>query len=125
MKSIIKTSKRSIIAILALCILLGIAGTAAMAKETTETVEESAVATEDTAVVTEESTQELVPVMARACGSYIHYSVNGYYGNGYVKSVTVTTYYNGSAIDTYTVNYPQSGADSMSSFAGCKCPMCN
>ncbi len=150
MKNIINTSKRGITAILTLCILLGTTGTcvnvAAMAEETTvatettavvteeittvvveETTipkEEPTVATEEPAGVTEETTQELVPVKARGC-SYIHYTVNGYHNNGYVKSVTVTTYYNGSAIDSYTVNYPESGDDAMEPFKGCKCPMCN
>lgn len=41
-----------------------------MAAETTATVEEIAVDTEDTAVVTEETTQELVPMMAAGCAVY-------------------------------------------------------
>ena len=150
MENIFKISKRGIIATLELCILLSIAGTcvnvAAMAEEitlATETTavateeittvvveettipkEEPTVATEEPAGVTEETTQELVPVKARGC-SYIHYTVNGYHNNGYVKSVTVTTYYNGSEIDSYTVNYPESGDDAMETFKGCKCPMCS
>ena len=115
MKNLFKNSKRSITAILTLCILLGIARTCVYAA--------SAVA-DKTTTVTEGTPQELAPVMARAC-SYNHYVVNGYYSNGYVESVTVTTYYNGSIVNTYTVDYPQSGDGSMSSFAGCKCPMCN
>ena len=87
MKSIIKTSKRSIIAILALSILLGIAVTcmnvAAMAEDTivaeatTVVIEETKVATEETEIATEETTavtaeniQELVPAMARGCDDY-------------------------------------------------------
>ena len=60
MKNIFKTSKRSIAAILTLCILLGIAGTCVYA---------ASAMTEETVIVTEEPTQELVPVMARACGN--------------------------------------------------------
>ena len=90
MKNIIKTSKRGIIAILALCILLGIAGTCmdvtAMASETAATVEETAVATEEiatvvvekstisienTTVVTEGTTSELMPMMASDCPTYV------------------------------------------------------
>ena len=55
MENIFKISKRGIIAILTLCILLGIAGTCfnvtAMAAETTTTVEETAVATEEITTV--------------------------------------------------------------------------
>ena len=65
MKNIIKDSKRGFIAILTLCILLGIAGTrvdvSAMAEENQTTTEESTVVTEDAA-------PELVPMMARGCG---------------------------------------------------------
>lgn len=99
MENIFKISKRGIIAILTLCILLGIAGTCfnvtAMAAETTATVEETAVATEeittvvveesttsteDTTVVTEENTQELVPRMARACWDTLDEALNYYIG---------------------------------------------
>ena len=114
MQNIFTNSKCGIVAILTLCILLGIAGTCVYAASMSE----------ESTVATLETTQEFMPVLARAC-SYIHYSVNGYYGNGYVKSVTYTTYYNGIAINTETVDYPESGDESMSSFAGCKCPMCN
>lgn len=41
------------------------------------------------------------------------------------KTITVTTYYNGSVYDTYTVDYPSSGDDVMKEFHGCNCPMCN
>ena len=94
MENIFKTSKRGIIVILTLCILLGIAGTCmnvtAMAEDTTVATETTAVDTEETAtvvvekttifteeptvnteattVVTNEHTQELMPVMARGCG---------------------------------------------------------
>jgi hypothetical protein len=89
MENIFKICKRGIIAILTLCILLGIAGAGlnvtAMAAETTATVEETAVATEEITTVvveestisteeptvaTEENTQELVPMMARGCYDY-------------------------------------------------------
>ena len=40
-----------------------------MAAETTASLEEPAVATEETTIVTEKNTQELVPMMARGCGS--------------------------------------------------------
>ena len=81
--------KRGISAILALCILLSIAGFGvhadAMAQETTVSTEATAVATEEiTTVVVEETTistqeptvatgettQELMPVMARGCTYY-------------------------------------------------------
>ena len=58
MKNIFKTGKRSIAAILTVCILLGISGICVYA---------GAAITEETATVTEETTQELVPVMARGC----------------------------------------------------------
>ena len=106
MENIFKISKRGIIAILTLCILLGIAGTCfsvtAMAAEITVTVEETAVATEeittvvveestistvepvvsteDTTVVAEENTQELVPRMARACWGTLDEGLNYYIG---------------------------------------------
>lgn len=103
MENIFKISKRGVIAILTLCILLGIAGTGlnvtAMAAETTATVEETAVATEeittvvveesttsteDTTVVTEENTQELVPRMATRCYDPLTY----YFGSGYTVTST-------------------------------------
>ena len=103
MENIFKISKRGIIAILTLCILLGIAGTGlnvtAMAAETTATVEEIAVATEeittvvveesttsteDTTVVTEENTQELVPRMATRC----YDPLTSYFGSGYTVTST-------------------------------------
>ena len=67
MKKFLKNSKCCIAAILTLCILLGSTGfgvqVTAMTAETTATVEE-------TAVATEEITPELVPVMARGCSNY-------------------------------------------------------
>ena len=103
MENIFKISKRGIIAILTLCILLGIAGAGlnvtAMAAETTATVEETAVATEeittvvveesatsteDTTVVTEENTQELVPRMATRC----YDPLTSYFGSGYTVTST-------------------------------------
>ena len=98
MENIFKISKRGIIAILTLCMLLSIAGTglnvtaiaAATVEETvvateeiaTVIVEESTISTENTTVVTEESTQELVPMMARGCGEENKYKLtNGYYGD--------------------------------------------
>jgi hypothetical protein len=108
MENIFKISKRGIIAILTLCILLSIAGTGlnvtAMAVETIAPVEETAVATEETAVATEgiaiptqentvaidETTLELMPMMASGCeNDYNHIFGNpahnldgfvGYYG---------------------------------------------
>lgn len=95
MKSIIKTSKRGVVAILALCMLFGIARTyvnvSAMAAETTVNSEEivettvdttfvaadvitivaegSTVVTDDTNMTTNESiVLELMPMMARGCG---------------------------------------------------------
>ncbi len=60
MKNIFKNSKRGIAAILTLCILLGIAGTCVYAASIPE---------ENTAP-TEETTQELIPIMARMCYDY-------------------------------------------------------
>jgi len=67
MKNLFKTSKRSIAAILTLCILLGIAGTCVYA--TSAMPEENPTATEETIVAANETTQELVPVMATRCGN--------------------------------------------------------
>ena len=70
MENIFKTSKRGVIAIVILCILLGIAGTCvnvtATAEENTATVEKMP---EETTTVNEETPQELVPVMAQRCGN--------------------------------------------------------
>ena len=77
MEHIINIGKRGITAILTLCLLLGIAGfgvqTTAMAAETTATTEENAI------VTAEETTQELVPMMARACGP----TLDDIFGKGY------------------------------------------
>ena len=58
MKNIFKNSKRGIAAILTLCILLGIAGTCVYAASIPE----------ENTVHTEETAQELMPMMARGCG---------------------------------------------------------
>ena len=58
MKNIFKTGKQGIAAILTLCILLGIAGTCVYA---------ASAVPEENLTVTEETTQELVPVMASSC----------------------------------------------------------
>ena len=87
MEKIINTSKRGIILILTLCILLCTSGIGAhaisvseenivTAEETTVVVEETKVATEETIVVTEETTPELIPTMARGCG-YDDYYIEG------------------------------------------------
>ncbi len=118
MKNIINISKRGITAILTLCILLGIAGTcvnvAAMAEETTLATETTAVATAETTVDTEETeiatekitivvaeqtsvatadtTQELMPMMARWCS---YPSLNQYLSQNasrYGYSVNEVTY---------------------------------
>ena len=80
MKNIINTSKRSIIVILTLCILLCTTGIgvhaismpeeniAVTAEETTVVVEETKVAIEGITVADEETTSGLMPMMARACG---------------------------------------------------------
>ena len=88
MENIFKISKRVIIAILTLCILLCTAGigvhATSIAEETTVATEVTTVTTEGTTVVTEattvvledttavaavETTQELMPMMARSCGN--------------------------------------------------------
>ena len=116
MENIFKISKRGIIAILTLCILLSIAGTCfsvtAMAAEITVTVEETAVATEeittvvveestistvepvvsteDTTVVAEENTQELVPRKARACWGTLDEALNYYMSRAKDRDLVVT-----------------------------------
>ena len=115
MKNDFKTSKCAIIAILTFCLLFCISGTqvfAAMAE-----------VTEDTPAATEDTTQELMPMKAQSC-NYIHYEVTGYYSNGYVKSVKITTYRNGKEYDSYTSYFAQSGPESMPSFHGCPCYLC-
>ena len=93
MKNIINTSKRSIIVILTLCILLCTTGigvhaismpeeniavteeitvvveetTVATEKTTAVAAEEITIATEESTVVTEETTPELIPMMANRC----------------------------------------------------------
>lgn len=64
MKNIINISKRGIATVLTLCILLGVAGTCVYAA--------SAMSVENT-VVTEGTTQELSPMMARGCSSLESY----------------------------------------------------
>ena len=76
-----------------------------MATETTATVEETAVATEeittvvveesttskeDTTVVTEENTQELVPRMARACWGTLDEALNYYMSRAKDRDLFVT-----------------------------------
>ena len=116
MKKIFNNSKRGISAILTLCILLGIAGTClnvtAMAEENTEetavateeittvVVEESTIFTEKPIVATEETTPELMPMMARGCNSVPQsaYSMYSYITNGYDPSIyTYHEYANTSA----------------------------
>jgi len=58
MKNTFKTGKHSIAVILTLCILLGIAGTCVYA---------ASVMPEENTAVTEETTQELVPLAASTC----------------------------------------------------------
>ena len=64
MKNIFKTSKRSIAAILTLCILLGIAGTCVYAVSAMP---------EENPTATEKTIQELVPVMASGCENDDYY----------------------------------------------------
>lgn len=71
MKNIFKTSKRSVAAILTLCILLGIAGTCVYAASVTP---------EENTAVTEGTTQELSPVMARACWATLDDALDYYIG---------------------------------------------
>ena len=90
MKNIFKNIKRGIVAILTLCILLGIVGTCVYA---TSMLEEST-------VVTEETTPELMPMMARGCSSVPQsaYSMYSYITNGYDPSIyTYHEYANTSA----------------------------
>lgn len=118
MEKIINTSKRGIILILTLCILLCTSGIGAhaisvseenivTAEETTVVVEETTVATEKTTavaaeeitiateestVVTEETTPELIPMMANRCS---YPSLNQYLNQNasiYGYSVNEVTY---------------------------------
>jgi hypothetical protein len=91
MKNLFKTGKRGIAAILTLCILLGIAGTCVYA---------ASAMPEETTSVTEGTTQELVPVLARGCtGTYIP------------GSWSIDESYRGSSIDyvLYTNGWTLSG----------------
>jgi len=65
MKNIINISKRGIIAILLLCTILGVAGIGVHATAMVE----------GTTAVTEETTQELMPMMASRCSSYVKFNV--------------------------------------------------
>ena len=87
MKSIIKTSKRGIIVILVLCMLLEITATcvnaATILEETSVSAESTVVIikgttteTEENTIVTEKTSQELMPTMARACW-YDDYYIEG------------------------------------------------
>lgn len=67
---------------------------------------------------------ELQPLMATGCNSYNHYEVTSRWGNGYPKTIQVTTYYNGSVFDTYSVDYDETGDNSLPNFHGCQCPLC-
>jgi hypothetical protein len=92
MEKIFEINKRGITVILTLCILLGIVGTCgnitAIAAETTVETEATAVATEEiTTVVVEETAQELVPMMARGCGT-TNDPLTKYFGSGYTVTST-------------------------------------
>ena len=93
MKNFFNIGKRGIAVLLTLCILLGIAGigvhATAVAEETTVITEEAKVATEDNTVATEENTQELVPMMARGCGTVPQsaYSMYSYITRGNDPSI--------------------------------------
>lgn len=118
MKNIINTSKRSIIVILTLCILLCTTGigvhaismpeeniavteeitvvveetTVATEKTTAVAAEEITIATEESTVVTEETTPELIPMMANRCS---YPSLNQYLNQNasiYGYSVNEVTY---------------------------------
>lgn len=112
-----KASNRGIIAILTLCILLGIA----------EIGVHATAMTEEPTLVTDKNTQELVPLMAKMCFDYHTAddcmrdisSIYGFsyspYGNSYTCSgnysvtimnahnyLNVSLSYNGSCIEVYT-----------------------
>ena len=78
--------KRGIIAILALCILLSIAGIDVYANVMAE---ESTMATEENTVATEETSRELVPEVARGCGTVPQdaYSMYSYITRGNDPSI--------------------------------------
>lgn len=109
MENIFKISKRGIIAILTLCILLGIAGAclnvSAMAAETTATVEgttaivaeEITMPKEDDTVATEAITPELMPMMARGCEN----DYNHIFGNPEHNLDGFLAYYGGNQATAY------------------------
>ena len=93
MEKIINTSKRSIILILTLCILLCTSGIGAnaisvseenivTAEETTVVVEETKVAIAESTVADEETMSELMPMMAQRCcdDDYSDYDYSDYDG---------------------------------------------
>ena len=79
MKNIFKISKRGIIAIFTLCILFCTVGNGVHA----------AIEEDTTAVAAVETTQELMPMMARGCGAVPQsaYSMYSYITNGYDTSI--------------------------------------
>ena len=85
MKNFFKNSKRSIAAIVTLCILLGITGIGAYATAMSE----------ETTIVTEGNIQELAPMMARACGSVPQsaYAMYSYIINGGDTSIYISHAY--------------------------------
>ena len=90
MKNIINISKRGIIAILILCTILGVSGTsvyaATMVGETTVAIENITIETEETSIIAaEETTPELMPMMASRCGNndYSDYDGLTFYTTAY------------------------------------------
>ena len=106
MKNIFKNSKRGIAAILTLCILLGIAGTCVYAASIPE---------ENTAH-TEETAQELMPMMARGCyGTVIYqgllrYPMKNYASEGYLPYEILDNPLTNECFDLFrNIAYPEKG----------------
>ncbi len=93
MESIFKISKRSIAAILTLCLLLGIAGTcvyaaSVMPEENPTATDGIIVATEESTVADEETTSELMPMMAQRCYDDVIYQSSSINEKGNIPNAT-------------------------------------
>ena len=114
MKNLLKTGKRGIAAILTLCILLGIAGTCVYASSVMP--EENEVVIEETIVADEETTQELMPMMAR--GGYgtviyqglLRYPMKNYASEGYLQYEILDNPLTNECFDLFrNIAYPEEG----------------
>ena len=92
MKKIFNNSKRGIAVILTLCILIGIAGTCVHAAVVDETTQ-----------VTDEPTQELMPMMASRCNDY-------WAGQPSNAKLVSTSYLTQNGVDPHSLKYDVLGA---------------